>query len=121
MAALAVATPWLTISGGSWAEYFFNGVPFYSLLPDPQRFGAYTPYNAPPLLANDHDGEGPRTPSMSRPRILHDLDELLEAAALLIGGRLAYQDAVQQHFARLLRIVDRSRIWSFDNFHQRYV
>ena len=34
MAALAVGTPWLTISGGRWPEYYFNGVPFYSLLPD---------------------------------------------------------------------------------------
>jgi hypothetical protein len=61
MAALAVATPWLTISGGSWAEYFFNGVPFYSLLPDPHRFGAYTPYSAPPMVAADEDGGSGRT------------------------------------------------------------
>ena len=121
MAALAVATPWLTISGGSWGEYFFNGVPFYSLLPDPERFGAYTPYNPPPLLAGDEDGEGPRTPSMSRDRIAHDLDELLEAAALLIEDRLAYEDALRQHFARLLRIVDRSEVWSFENLHRDYV
>ncbi len=121
MAALAVATPWLTISGGSWGEYFFNGVPFYSLLPDPERFGAYTPYHPPPLLAGDEDGEGPRTPSMSRGRIAHDLDELLEAAALLVEDRLAYDDALRQHFARLLRIVDRSEVWSFENLHRDYV
>jgi len=29
-----VGTPWLTISGGDWPEYFFNHVPFYSVLPD---------------------------------------------------------------------------------------
>jgi ADP-heptose:LPS heptosyltransferase len=43
MAALAVATPRLTISGGSWAEYFFNGVPFYSLLPTPSDSGPTCP------------------------------------------------------------------------------
>jgi hypothetical protein len=96
MAALAVATPWLTISGGSWGEYFFNGVPFYSLLPDPERFGAYTPYHPPPLLAGDEDGEGPRTPSMSRGRIAHDLDELLEAAALLVEDRVGCVKAFMQ-------------------------
>ena len=32
-AALAVGTPWLTLSGGDWHEYFFNGVPFHSVLP----------------------------------------------------------------------------------------
>ncbi len=42
MAALAVGTPWLTISRGRWSEYFFNGVPFYSLLSDPDRFPSYS-------------------------------------------------------------------------------
>ncbi len=32
-AAVAVGTPWLTLSGGDWHEYFFNGVPFHSVLP----------------------------------------------------------------------------------------
>ncbi len=35
MAVLCVGTPWLTLSGGSWHEYFCNGVPFYSVQPDP--------------------------------------------------------------------------------------
>jgi len=121
MAALAVATPWLTISGGSWGEYFFNGVPFYSLLPDPDRFGTYTPYIPPPLLANDEDGEGPRTPSMSRARIVHDLDELLEAATLLIEHRRPYQDALRQHFTRLGHIIGPSHIWSVDDLHRDYL
>jgi hypothetical protein len=41
MAALAIGTPWLTISGGRWPEYYFNGVPFYSLLPDPNLFPSF--------------------------------------------------------------------------------
>jgi hypothetical protein len=121
MAALAVATPWLTISRGAGAEYFFNGVPFYSLVPDPERFGEFGPYNPPPLLIDDEDGEGPRTPSMSRARISHDLDELLDAAAQLIDHRLSYEQALQQHFSRLLRIVDRSHIWTFEGIHHAYV
>ena len=121
MAALAVTTPWLTLSGGSWSEYFFNGVPFYSLLPDPERFGPYTPYAAPPMLAADDDGEGPRTPSMSRARISHDLDELLDAATQLIEQRLGYEQALQRHFSRLLRIVDRSHVWTFEGAHHAYV
>src|SRR5262249_27457757 len=83
MAALAVATPWLTLSGGSWPEYFYNGVPSSPLPPNPERFGPYPPYTAPPMLAADTDGEGSRTPSMSRARISHDLEELLDAATQL--------------------------------------
>jgi hypothetical protein len=121
MAALAVATPWLTLSGGSWGEYFFNNVPFYSLLPDPGRFGPYTPYSAPAQLKTDDDGEGPRTPSMSRARISHDLDELVDAATQLIGHRLSYERALQHHFSRLLRIIDRDDIWTFEGLHRAYV
>jgi hypothetical protein len=121
MAALAVTTPWLTISRGPGAEYFFNGVPFYSLVPDRERFGEFGPYNPPPLLIDDEDGEGPRTPGMSRARIVSDREELLEAATLLIEQRLPYDDAMQQHFGRVLRIADRSQIWTFENVHHDYV
>jgi len=38
-AALSVGTPWLTLAGGPWHESFFNGVPFYSVLPDPEQIG----------------------------------------------------------------------------------
>ncbi len=34
MAALAVGTPWLALSGGRWFKYFFNRVPFRSIIPD---------------------------------------------------------------------------------------
>jgi hypothetical protein len=37
LAALAVGTPWLALSGGRWFEYFFNHVPFRSVIPDTGR------------------------------------------------------------------------------------
>jgi hypothetical protein len=96
-------------------------VPFYSLFPDRERFGTFTPYHPQPLLADDEDGEGPRTLRMSRARILDDVDQLLEAATLLIEHRLRYEDALRRHFARLSQIVGRARIWSFDNLHRDFV
>jgi hypothetical protein len=122
MAALAVATPWLTISGGRWPEYFFNGVPFHAVLPHPDRDGWYSLHQAPPVLPSDEDAAGPRTPSMTVGRIRRDLPELLEAAQLLTNRRLTYEDALQSHFSRMLA---RSRartpwIWSIDGIHQQY-
>ena len=73
---------------GRWPEYFFNGVPIYSLLPDPDRFAPYSQFGELPVLEEDTDGEGPRTPTMSRERILADLDELLWATESLVAGRL---------------------------------
>lgn len=40
-AAVSVGTPWLTVSGGHWHEYFFNGVPFYSVIPDTERYARH--------------------------------------------------------------------------------
>jgi hypothetical protein len=123
MAALAVGTPWLTISGGRWPEYFFNGVPFYSLLPDPDRFPPYSRFGELPVLEEDTDGEGPRTPTMSRGRILADLDELLRAAELLVEGRLGYREALRGYFERFVRLHggDKSAIYTIDNVHSEFV
>jgi hypothetical protein len=120
-AALSVGTPWLTLSGGPWHEWFFNGVPFYSVIPDTTRYPCFTQIDGPPLLVED-DG-APRTPSMTRSRIEDDLPELVEAARLLVGGRLGYEEALQRYFPRLLEAYggDRSRIFSFDAIHWAYI
>jgi hypothetical protein len=121
-AALAVGTPWLALSGGPWHEYFFNGVPFYSVVPDTKRYPAFN-WDADTEPTDDVDGEGPRAPSMSLARIRADLPELLEAADRLIAQRLSYVDALATYFPRLLEAFDGdgSRIFTFDNIHRRYL
>ena len=64
-AAVAVGTPWLTLSGGDWHEYFFNGVPFYSVLPKSREHPAFVHSRSLPMIDADSDGEGPRTATMS--------------------------------------------------------
>ena len=68
-AALAVGTPWLTLSGGDWHEYFFNGVPFHSVLPKRRDVPAFVRGRPLPLIDADADGEGPRSATMSNQRI----------------------------------------------------
>lgn len=80
MIALVFGTPWLTIGGNRWPEYFFNGVPFYTVIPDLDRFPSYTLMSADPSNVED-DGE--RVPSMSRARIEADLDEIVSGASRL--------------------------------------
>jgi hypothetical protein len=122
-AALAVGTPWLAVSGGHWHENFFNGVPFYSIIPDTRRYPCFAWDEPLPVIEADDDGEGPRTPSMSAARIREDLPELMHAAELLIEQRLSYQQALAAYFPRLLDAYhgDRTRIFSFDNIHQDHV
>lgn len=125
--ASTVGTPWLAISGGNWHEYFFNGEPVYSLIPDPARYPAYAwaELGDRPLqvIPADEDGEGPRTPSMSAVRIRDDLPELLDAADRLIERRLSYEDALREYFPRLLAAYhgDRGKVFSFDEIHRHYL
>lgn len=120
MAALAVGTPWLSIAGNRWPEYYFNGVSFYSVLPDIDRFPCYTELEPDPEPVDD---DGPRAPSMSYDRIVADLDELVDGAARLVEKRWDFDTAMTDHFGRLLMIRggDPNRVWSFDNLHTRYL
>ena len=90
-AALAVGTPWLTLSGGDWHEYFFNGVPFHSVLPSNVDGPVFARGRTLPLVEDDVDGEGPRSATMSAARIAADLDELAESAVALAEGRIDYE------------------------------
>ena len=120
MAALAVGTPWLSIAGNLWPEYYFNGVPFYSVLPDVRRFPAYTGLGPEPEPVDD---DGPRSPSMCRERIEADLDEITEGAARLIERRWPAEDALADHVARMLALRGgrADRIWSVDSVHRKYL
>ena len=90
--ALCVDTPWLTISGGEWSEYFFNHIPFYSVLPDNPGYPNY--------CSPKRRRRGPR-PRRIRDMDPHRLDkkipEILHAARLLMSRSFTYQDALKRH------------------------
>lgn len=97
-AAMAAGTPWLALAGNDWAEYYFNpGVPFYSVLPDLDRFPCYVMLGNTPDPVDD---DGPRSPSMSAARIDADLPELLDGAARVLDG-LDFDTALREHATRV--------------------
>ena len=120
MAGLAVGTPWLAISGNRWPEYYFNGVPFYSVLPDTRRYPAFHQFDPDPEPVDD---EGPRSPSMSYPRIAEDLEQILDGAGRLIEGRWPFQTAMADYVTRMLAIRGgrTELLWSIDAVHARYL
>lgn len=121
MAALAVGTPWLTLSGGRWFEYFFNHVPFRSVIPDPDRFGTFTQFD-PAAVVVDTDGTA-RTPAMTRARVESDLDRIVDGATELVGGTLTYDRALAEYFPELLAAHhgDMTPIWSIDGIHASFL
>ena len=123
MAALAVGTPWLTLSGGDWHEYFFNGVPFHSVLPMSRDHEVFAQGRTLPLVDPDSDGEGPRAWALSASRLRDDLEEIGDAALRLVEGGLTYDDALTSYFPRLLDAYggDRARIRTFEDVHVAYL
>jgi hypothetical protein len=121
LAALAVGTPWLALSGGRWFEYFFNRVPFRSIIPDCERYPCFTQLT--PAAVVDEGDDGPRTPSMSRARVGDDLERIVAAARELLDGSLTYEQSLRDYFADLLAAHggDASAIWSIDGVHLNYL
>jgi hypothetical protein len=117
LAALAVGTPWLAISGGRWFEYYFNHVPFRSIIPNVERYPSFSQF-APAAVVDDGE-DGPRTPSMSCSRIRVDLDAIVAAARELFDGSLTYERALRDYFSALLAAHDgdSTAIWSIDGVH----
>jgi hypothetical protein len=119
MAALAVGTPWLSLSGGRWFEYWFNSVPFRSVLPDPERWPSFSQFD-PAVLVVDGE-EGPRTPSMTRARVRADLDRVVAAAGELIAGSVDPERALREYVRELRTVVEPSAIWSIDGVHAAHL
>jgi hypothetical protein len=93
-----VGTPWLTISGCPWAEYVFNGVPFYSALPDCPNDPAAA-HQGSACLRRWNDGVQPDC--MTDPAIERRLPDILAGARLLLGQGLSFEEACRLHIAKL--------------------
>jgi hypothetical protein len=119
-AASTVDTPWLVLSGGPYPEYFHNGVPFHSLVPDTERFPALDDQTHRTL---DDDGSGDREAAMTRSRIDSVLPALVPAARMLLSGTKSYEDCLADYFPALLRAMhgDLSKVGSWDDIHTRFL
>ena len=120
MAALAVGTPWLALSGGRWFEYFFNRVPFRSVIPTRPATAASRSSPQPPRVADD----GPRIPGDDARRASReDLDRIAAAAQELIDGARELRGLPARPLRRAARGArrDAAAIWSIDGVHRAYV
>jgi ADP-heptose:LPS heptosyltransferase len=107
--ASCVGTPWLALSGGNWPEYFFNDVPFYSVLPDNPDY----PY----VGAIDGDQDGPRIPCMQREKLRRAIPEILDGAAFLLAAGCTFAQAQRRHQENIARSnVRRDRILTATTF-----
>jgi hypothetical protein len=87
-----VNVPWLAISGGDWPEYFFNHVPFYSVLPDNPKYPCMGDLSV--SASRHHTG---KIPDMNPRNLDKKIPEIVEAAKLLMDDSFTYEKALQRH------------------------
>lgn len=121
MAALAVGTPWLALSGGRWFEWYFNRVPFRSIVPDTSRYPGFSQF-ASDVPGRDGD-DGDRIPTMTRARIGEDLERIVVAAGELLAEAVPYEKCLDDYVADLVAAHDgdTTGLWSFDDIHRDHL
>jgi hypothetical protein len=121
MAALATATPWLALSGGRWFEWYFNRVPFRSIIPDTRRYPCFSQFRADTPTPDGDDGD--RIPSMTEARIAEDLPRIVRAAGELLTGAVPYEQCLDEYVADLVAAHggDATGLWSFDDVHRDHL
>lgn len=87
-----VGTPWLAISGGDWPEYFFNHVPFYSVLPDNPEYP-----RCGDLATSLPRHRAGRMTDMDPKNLDRKIPEIIEAAKLLMDENVTYEEALRRH------------------------
>ena len=111
----------MAISGGRWFEWYFNRVPFRSVVPDTARYRCFSQFAAdvPEPDGKDRD----RIPSMTRARIREDLPRIVTAATELLDDAVSYEQCLADYVAELLAAHDgdASRLWSFDDVHRDHL
>lgn len=94
-----VGTPWLTVSGCPWPEYIFNGVPFYSALPNCPNYPASAPeHRNSPCMRHWFDETQPDC--MSDAAILQRVPDIVAGARYLLEGH-SFAEACQLHIQKL--------------------
>ena len=88
-----VGAPWLALSGGPWPEYFFNQVPFYSVLPDNPEYPYMHEFNEENHLE--------KIPSMQKENLQAKIPEIVGALRLLTDSSFTYIKAMERHLENI--------------------
>ena len=119
-AALTVGTPFLEISGGPWPNYFHNGVPFYSVLPDIDKYPPLFMDRSKEKTINENGEE--KILSMSYRRIIEDIPEILKGVDILINGKWVFPKHLKYYYGRLKKYYrDTKEMIFFDQTNKKYL
>jgi hypothetical protein len=93
-----VDTPWLVVAGCPWCEYQFNGVPFYSALPNCEHYPAQERVTTE---CSRRWVEERQVVCMEDQNIRKRISDIVTSAHLLLEKRLTFEEACQYHVDKL--------------------
>jgi len=107
----AVGTPWLALSNCRWQEYLFNGVPFYSVIPDCGSYPAQeeTKTGCGELLAEDK-----KALCMTDELLEKKIPEIVEGAKLLLDSNFTYDKSLERHMEKIKKLGTFEKFVFFD-------
>jgi hypothetical protein len=91
-------TPWLSIGSCPWADYLFNGVPFYSALPNCPNYPAS--YSQESLCMQRWEEEA-QPDCISDAALTQRIPDIVKGARLLLKRQLSFADACRLHIQKL--------------------
>ena len=95
-----VGTPWLAISRCPWPEYLFNGIPFYSVIPDCDSYPAQWRMDCE---CNQRIAHCEKTVCMEDDRVRARIPDLINGARFLLEPNVTYEQAIRVHVENLRR------------------
>jgi hypothetical protein len=98
-----VGTPWLTISGCPWREYMFNGVPFYSSLPDCPDYPMSLTGRDRPEMSLWRTDKTVQPACMTDAALSRRLPDIVAGARYLMDTRRTFREACELHILKLKR------------------
>ncbi|HEY6111040.1 MAG TPA: hypothetical protein VIV62_00860 [Chthoniobacterales bacterium] len=95
-----VGTPWLALSGCPWPEYLFNGVPFYSVIPECESYPADGRKDSE---CNQRLARGRKTVCMEDESLRARIPDVIRGAHFLLDSKTTYERAIHTHVENLKR------------------
>ncbi len=110
--ASCVNTPWLTISGARWPEYFYNHIKFYSVLPACKKYPCYTGMK---VKCTSEMKNGNPVVCMSTKNLDQKIPEIIRGIKKLTDDNFSYQDSIELYREKVLKSgYPLANFWTFD-------
>jgi len=107
-----VNTPWLSISGARWPEYFYNHIRFYNLLPSCKKYPCYTGMKEECVTEMKN---GNPVICMSTKELDKKIPEIIKGIKQLTDDDFSYKDSIELYRQNVLKSgYPLENFWTFE-------